>query len=91
MCAWAVCGPDALAGSANSPPGSGDPPKGAAFKKDAQGTKLNGVISIELTEVFGFEAKSARGILRLRRGNDLRTFFARVVDLHDCDGLPGND
>ncbi|UCE87003.1 MAG: hypothetical protein JSU66_04520 [Deltaproteobacteria bacterium] len=78
------------AGNADSP--DGEPPRGVAFQSDAKGTKLNGVISIELTEVVGFEAESARGILRLERGRDLPvTFFAEVAELHPCPSVADPD
>jgi hypothetical protein len=88
--AGAVClyGLNAWAGAADSP-NSGEPPKGVAYQSDAKGTKLTGVISIELTQVdtTEFTATAARGTMRLRQGNELHTFFAEVDDTHDCSDL----
>jgi hypothetical protein len=83
-CGLLLTSGDALAGGADSP--LGDPPHGVAFQSDAKGTKLTGVITIELTEInpAQFTATAARGILRLRQGGQLATFYTQVENTHDC-------
>jgi hypothetical protein len=83
--------PETFAGPADSP--SDEPPCGVMFQTDAKGTKLNGVIAIELTDVDAqaTEAVEARAVVRLRKGKDiepLEIFVASVSDIHDCPPPP---
>lgn len=65
-------------GSPDTPPGV--PPYGVATQSDAAGTKLTGVISIE----YGYGAYACEGtfcydsriLVRLKKGNQLKTFYA---------------
>jgi hypothetical protein len=84
LCTVALASANAYAGAGDTP--SGDPPHGVAFQSDAKGTKLSGVISIELTEVNtgDFTASAARGILRLRQGGQIATFYSQVDDTSNC-------
>ncbi len=84
-CALALWATEAWAGAADSP-NDGEPPNGVAYQSDAAGTKLTGVISVELTQIdtVEFTATSARGVLRLRKGNEIHTFYSEVEDTHDC-------
>ena len=58
---------------------------GVAFQSDAQGTKLNGVVSIELLTVQRIGAQTiatggARAVLRLRKGKEgPRGFFTTLA------------
>jgi len=97
LCAVALVSAKAYAGGGDTP--SGEPPFGVAFMSKAKGTKLTGVITIELTEldvipvmfpsspddpVPGPIAAAARGTLRLRRGGQIATFYTQVEDTHHC-------
>ncbi len=94
LCAVALVSAKAYAGGANVE--SGEPPHGVAFMERAKGTKLNGVITIELTELDTIPdpfppklarlpiASTARGVLRLRRGGQIATFYTQVEDTHHC-------
>lgn len=65
-------------GSPDTPPGV--PPYGVAIQSDAAGTKLTGVISIE----YGYGGYPCPGtlcydsriLLRLKKGNETKTFYA---------------
>lgn len=85
VCAVALTSAKAYAGGADTPPG--EPPHGVAFMDRAKGTKLNGVITIELTDVDteNATASAARGTLRLRQGGQIATFYSQVEDTHNCD------
>ncbi len=89
VCAIALASAKAYAGGADTP--RGDPPFGVAFMSDARGTKLNGVISIELTDPAVLPppesspiASAVRAILRLRHGGQIATFYTQVEDTHNC-------
>lgn len=84
VCAVALTSAKAYAGAADTPPG--EPPHGVAFMERAKGTKLNGVITIELTDVDteNATASAARGTLRLRQGGQIATFYSQVEDTHNC-------
>ena len=60
----------------------GEPPKGTAVQSDAPGTKLDGVVSIEL---YNFRNNNtladARIVLRLRKNNDFDTLYGEVFNI----------
>jgi hypothetical protein len=83
-------------GSFSDRPDSGEPPMGVAFQSDAQGTKLNGVVSIELldVQVTGTTRTAeggARAVLRLRKGGEgPRGFSAALagpIDISSADAI----
>jgi hypothetical protein len=83
--AAAALGPAAFAGLSDQPD-SGEPPLGVAFQSDAQGTKLNGVIAIELLAIeitlpsTRIATEGARAVLRLHKGNEgPRGFFTALA------------
>lgn len=85
LLAAAALGPAAFAGLSDRPD-SGEPPLGVAFQSDAQGTKLNGVIAIELLAVevtppsTRIATEGARAVLRLRKGKEgPRGFFTALA------------
>lgn len=84
LCMVALASAKAYAGGADTP--AGEPPHGVAYQSDAKGAKLNGVTSIELTDVntADFTASAARGVLRLRQGGQIATFYVKVEDTHNC-------
>jgi hypothetical protein len=60
----------------------GEPPKGTAVQSDAPGTKLSGVISIELYHIENNGALAdARIVLRLRKNNDFDTLYGEAFDI----------
>jgi hypothetical protein len=65
-------------GDPDTPPGV--PPYGVAIQSDAAGTKLTGVISIEYgagpTTREGMFYYKSRILLRLKKGNEVKTFYA---------------
>ena len=64
--------------------GGGGPPNGLAISSDAPGTKLSGVVSIEL---YNFNSSgtsaNARIVLRLRRNNDFATLYGEPTGTVD--------
>jgi hypothetical protein len=72
-------------GSFSDRPDSGEPPMGVAFQSDAQGTKLTGVVSIELlaverTGTLTIATGGARAVLRLRKGKEGPRGFSAALD-----------
>ena len=64
--------------SGDRPPG--EPPFGISAQSNAGGTKITGVMFIEATNFLADgSADSIRAAARLRKGNELKTFFVEVV------------
>ncbi len=66
-------------GSPEEKPGT--PPKGVAIQSDAQGTKLVGVLYLESYDFRANDNTAAflRVAVRLRKGNQLETFYADLT------------
>ena len=73
--------PVAFAGSGSPEKPEGEIPRGLAIQGNAPGEKLVGVVAMEH---YGFypcgnaNCANARATVRLRKGNELRTFFTHV-------------
>lgn len=80
-------------GIASYEQGTGEPPHGLAIQSDAQGVKLYGELFVEHYDyqtIISPPSKTAAVlsvVVRLRKGNQLKTFFAEL----DCTiGLPSS-
>jgi hypothetical protein len=56
-------------------------PIGVETKSDAKGPSLSGVLIVEFLDSDGFTSTAARVVARLRRGNQLATFYAQRLDV----------